>query len=239
MGTIKKKYTIIFLVVCAILFVVYILIKLDIGRKNQRALRVIENAKQLIAKVKEETSFMSGKKLLSPQDIIEREKKFTEGELPIPRTTLPIEKELTSPKVITKEEIKLVATDGLRDMLRLVLDQNKPSYLYLVLKEMEKRGLKPVPILREEILNNPDDPLIRKNAILGLFYMGVEDVLPIIKTSVKLDPDKDVRLFALFCLDFLSGKEESEFFKDIFETDPSEDVRSKAKEYWEFRSKGQ
>ncbi len=245
----QKKLTRLQLIILGIIVVVLAVIGLTFKMRSDR-LREEEAARLAQEKKEEELiELMSPSDTpLSPEEILEREKKLA-GEDVV--TMLDQAKEAREKQDalqkeiedagrrkagVTKQDIMVVADEGLPDLLLELLPEGDPGLIYKALSEMRQRGLNAVRVLRNAIVDNPQDPLIRKNALIALFYIGGEEVTFYFKASARTDPDEKVRLVALFCLDFLTGKEEQPFFEESMNNDPSPAVREKAREYWEFRS---
>ena len=233
---INKKYLLVVVIFSVLLGATVIIIKkVQLARiKKIEQQKLTEEQKRQ----EEEALLKPSPRPLSPSEVIEREEKIAGGKLEIPvEKKSEGEKEAKKEEGITKQEIKIVDDEGLITILKELLINGNPSLTYLTLREMTKRGINPVPYLKKEIIDHPDDPGVRKNALIALFYIGDEGVVPIFKASAKVDPDEKVREVALFCLDFLTGKETMDFFKEVMEKDPSMEVRVKAREYWEIRKK--
>jgi|GEM_PF-4422674 len=130
----------------------------------------------------------------------------------------------------TKETPALIYT------LKTSLEKAKEGALVQSIKELESRDVDVVEILRGEIISNYGNPVIRKYALLGLFYTGKEEAIPIIKTVLKVDPDEDVQLTALFVLDALLGKDAIPLFDEMAQKSSFEKVRSRAQAYSNVRS---
>lgn len=132
-----------------------------------------------------------------------------------------------------KRRIKDIPT--LITMLKKALDTSDEKALNLALKNLMLQGEDVVGLLKEEIINNFSRPDIRRNAVWGLFYTDNPDAIPIVKTTLKVDPDDSVRYVALFVL-YSMLKDDAKFFEDIAKTDTSEKIRRKAQEYFQIKN---
>lgn len=235
----KKIYLGIGAAVAVLLIVlIAVMIKQTVDRqKGQLAQEQLEQAELQ----KEMDALKLSDQPLSPEEIIEREKGIIGGEIP---EDLGIGEKKESPEKqkaprVTKDDLKLMSEAGLLRYLPEVLPKGKPGPIVQVLKEMKKRNLDVVRILRKIIIDSPDDIALRKNAILGLYYIGGKEVIPLLKASAQTDHDETVRKLALFCVDFLAGGGEADFFAEIAQADPSQEIRAKAQEYFDIRNTGQ
>jgi len=238
----SKKQLIIGGAVLLIVALTLILLRIDYLKKKEAAAAQAEQAR---AEEEKEKLLLPSDKPLSPQEILEREEKLAGIEV---KKLLTEKKEkeikdeieqasLRKPGELTKQDVFITADEGLPDLLRELLKEGKPGLVYSCLREMLARGLDPVKVLRQVIVDNPDKAKIRKNALVALFYIGGEESVPLFKTAATVDPEEEVRLLALFLLDFITGNEEKYFFEDVSKEDISEAVRAKAEEYRKFRSK--
>ncbi len=127
-------------------------------------------------------------------------------------------------------------TDSLAKILKeAVAGGNEGDISYAVMG-IEKNGDSAIALLKDEIVNNYNNPKIRINAILGLFYSAKHEAIAVVKTALMVDPDEDVRLTALSVLDSLGGRSEADFIESLARDDSSEKVRQRAQELLEFRS---
>ncbi|MBD3246137.1 MAG: hypothetical protein GF333_03910 [Candidatus Omnitrophica bacterium] len=237
----KKKVLLIGGIVAVLL--VGVLIGLIQTKKSMVSRRQAEIQEQEQEEIQREALLESGELHLSPEEIIEREEKIAGEELSVSEFQVleedDPEEEPASVSRVTKSEIRAAAIGELEGILHRVLPEGNPSLVYLTLTRMQQKGIDPISALKEEILNNPDNADIRKNAIIGLFYVGGKEVVPLLKTAAKVDPVPEVREIALFCLDYLARGEEASFFKEVAQSDPSEKVKERAERYWKIRSTDQ
>jgi hypothetical protein len=127
-------------------------------------------------------------------------------------------------------------TSVLLTMLDTGIEKGNEALIGQAITGLNLKGDSAVSILREKILENFSRPQIRKYAVLGLFYCGTSDTIPVLKTVIKVDPDEDVRISALYALDNINPDDIAEFLEVVAREDTGERVRKAAKEYIEFRS---
>lgn len=120
--------------------------------------------------------------------------------------------------------------------LKLAMEKEKEGSMVQAMKSLDERGIDVVSIFRQEILNNYENPVIRRYAAWGLFYSGKEEAIPVLKTIMKVDPDDDVKLIAVYALDVLLAKESIPLFEGLLAEGVSERVRKKTEEYMRARS---
>lgn len=229
-----NKKLILILLVCLIILSVGIFLALKISKRIAK--RQPPALEPVIEQPEEELEEPS-KIPLSPAEILERESKIA-GE-DIAKALVP----LPEPKVTKKfpgkpsyRKYKKIDYNTLITMFKEGLEKDQEGKLVVALKGLEYKGIDTVNLLREEILKNFSRPNIRRNAVWGLFYIDKLEVIPVLKTVAKVDPEEDVRLAALFALNALQDKDIIGFLEEISQQDSSERVRQKAKEYIEARN---
>ncbi|MBN2482981.1 MAG: HEAT repeat domain-containing protein [Candidatus Omnitrophica bacterium] len=224
----------------AIILIIAIVVMITQGADRQKAQLARQQLEQQEIDQQMEALRMDDQPL-SPEEIIEREKQLIgEDELPkdlgvAPKETPQPEK----PRTVNKSDLQLMSESGLFVHLYEVLPKGKPGPIVMTLKVMKDRDMDVVATLRKVIINSADDLAMRKNAILGLYYIGGKEVIPLLKASARTDPDEGARKLALFCVDFLSGATEKDFFAEIAQNDPAAEIRKEAQEYFEIRNRGQ
>jgi hypothetical protein len=127
-------------------------------------------------------------------------------------------------------------TSVLLTMLDTGIEKGDEALIGQAITGLDVKGDSAVSILREKILENFAKPQVRRYAVIGLFYTGTSETIPVLKTVVKVDPDEQVRLAALYALDNISPDDIGEFLEEVAREDPGERMRKAAKEYIEFRS---
>jgi len=224
--------------------IIVIVIVMMVGQtaQRQKAQRIQAEQEQQELAEQEEALKLSDEPL-DADAIIEREKKLLGGEIPEELGVADSEPEEEPQEekdgVMKASELRLIQDSALQEYLQKILPTGKVGPIVKTLKEMERRTMNPVSILRKHLIDAGDNIAMRKNAILGLYYIGNKDVIPLLKASARTDPDQGVRKLALFCVDFLAGGGEKEFFAEIARNDPSEEVKEKARGYFEVRNTDQ
>ena len=195
---------------------------------------------------------------LTPEQVIEREEKLMKDSPDeVVETVSPeelqeagikpkvdLEKEISPAAAAPHERVRRKAkyvkkakdVPALINMLKTSLAKEKEGTVVLALKGLNEKGVNVVSLLREEIINNFDNPLIRRNAVWALFYQGGEEAIPVLKTVLMVDPDETVQSAALFSLNVLLGKDAVPLFERFIQETSSAGLKKKAEEYVRVRS---